>query len=682
METSSNPAVVVLVLYGIQGLLGAGLAGLFWNYHRAYRRPHLRLWSQSFVAFSLYLVMAGAALAVSQWSDRAGMRAPLTLASQILFYAHLALFVLGTLALKERQDPPMALQRGALAATVVLGSCTALAFAWDPAAAVQGFAAWVGLRYVVAAAAYAGTGYALLAGTPWRRASLGQRLVATSLIAFAALSLANSVLATSRVDGLVAGLVPWLPLFDLLAVCCIGIGLTVWLHDDERGRADRASLEIEQLTFYDSITGLPNRRLFAQRLRDRLPGASATGTRVGVLVFGADRPHQIRDVLGDLHAEALVARLLAQAQAVAPASEALFARLEGDRLAVALEHLSGIDTAAARARELQARLTQPFTGGRAEVFVTCSIGIATFPDDAADPDGLLAAALSAHRRAEAGGGNRIELASREVSERERETLAQAVELRRALGSDALELRYQPVLDVARGGFAFAEALLRWRHPMRGLLMPAQFLPDADDSGLLPEIDRWVLSAACRHAARRRSANGGWVPIAVNVSARTFEMPEFPAWVAAALAQSRLPPNMLEIEITEATAMRQLDRAIDTLARLRALGVSLSLDDFGVGYSTLSQLKHLAVDKIKIDQSFTAGVISDRKDAAIAVAMIGLGRSLGLRVVAEGVETAAQLAFFRTHGVDFVQGFLISPPLVADALTHRLHEIARPSADAG
>jgi diguanylate cyclase (GGDEF)-like protein len=672
---SINPMVVVVLLFALQGTLGLALCLLFGRYHVAYRRPHLRLWSISFGMLAIYMLLAGVALHASQASPSAfALRTGVSLLSQVAAYLHVAFLVLGTLSLGARHDPPAWLRNGVAAAATVLGITAALAYTWDVGAVQERIFARVGLRYLIGAAAYVGIALALMSG-PWRNKPLGQKIVAFSFLAFGVVLVGNFVLLTSPgVSRSLADYAPWFSLFDLVAEFSIGMGLVIWLHEDERGRADRASRQVEQLTYYDGLTGLPNRNLFASRLAGHLPEAAVARQRYVVAAFGPDNPRQLREALGEGAVEVLLQRIAGRLRMLVPGPEPLVARIDGDRFAVAFGPVGGTEAAAARAQELRTRLDEAAGDVRSDLVFTSSAGIALYPDDAREAEGLIAAALSAQAAASRDGGRRVEFYSLEQTRRGRDQLSLVADARRALAGNGLELHYQPVLDMRHGGFGFVEALVRWNHPLRGPLAPGAFLPAMAEAGLMPDLDRWVLRAACRTIALRRAAGAPWPTVAINVSAEGFQLSDFPDWVAEALAEARLPAHALELEITEATALRDADKAKSTLQRLKQLGVSMSLDDFGVGYSSMGQLKRLAVDRIKIDRSFVQGALLDRKDDAIVTSMIGLGASLGLQVVAEGIETAAQLAHFRRLGVDHAQGFLIGRPMSAEMLSERLREL--------
>ncbi len=659
---------IEILVSALQAILGFGLGTLFAYYWRVYRRPHLRLWSASFHALGLYLVLSTVALqiALADPPGPMGVRTTVSLLSQIMVYVHLATLALGTLALRAGQAPAGFLTRGAIGAAVAVGVAATLAFAFDPAASEQRIFVRVGLRYLAAAAVYFGVGLALISNRGWSTATPGQRIVAVAFAGFGLAAAANfAVLTLPPADALaMAGM--WLNLIDLAAAAAIGTGLVVWLHDDERLRAQRASDTVERLTFFDQRTGLPNRRLFVDRLVERLIEADIRNERVAVLAVRPDRARMLRAALGETAIDSLVARIAVRLGEAA-GTGSVIGRLDDDRLLVALSPVAGRDETSRRADALLSTLsvTVPAPGG-GDLLVTCAIGFAVFPDDGEQAEELIAAATAAQAGAAAAGGHRSAPFSRNIGERNRADIVIASELRRALGSAEFEVHYQPVYD-RKLRMVAAEALVRWRHPRRGLLLPVEFLAAAEGGGLVQDIDRLVLDTACRDIAARARDGVPPIRIAVNVAAQTFELPDFARLVERTLAAHGVAPQQLELEITEATAMRDLEQAARMTERIRGLGVALALDDFGVGYSSMSQLRHLAADTLKIDRSFTAGVEFDRRDAAIASALIRLGHSLDLRVVAEGVETVGQYDFFVADGADLLQGHYLARAVPTDAL---------------
>jgi EAL domain-containing protein (putative c-di-GMP-specific phosphodiesterase class I) len=309
-------------------------------------------------------------------------------------------------------------------------------------------------------------------------------------------------------------------------------------------------------------------------------------------------------------------------------------------------------------------LAVPFHIGGKDVFVTSSIGIATFPTDTEDADTLVKHADTAMLRAKSSGRNNFQFYTSEMNERELERLQMDADLRRAIERDEFMLYYQPKVSLRSGEIIGVEALLRWRHPERGLVMPNDFIPMLEESGLIVPAGEWVLRAACKQIRVWKEEGIEPVPIAVNLSAKQFAHQDVARLVDSALHAYEIDPRFLEVEITESAAMQNADNTIVTLAKLKGQGISVAIDDFGTGYSSLNYLQRFPLDSLKLDRSFVIGLPGDLNGVSIALAVITMAHSLGLKVVAEGVETKEQLAFLTAHECDEVQGYYFSRPLPA------------------
>src|SRR5262249_7370018 len=340
--------------------------------------------------------------------------------------------------------------------------------------------------------------------------------------------------------------------------------------------------------------------------------------------------------------------------------------LAADEFAFVIRGLAQAEDAARVGRKLLETLAPPFDLVGSEVFVTASLGIALFPSDGEDGETLLKNAGTAMNQAKADGRGDYRLYAPHMNDRALEQLALEGALRRAVAQQELVLHYQPLVDLASGRVEAAEALVRWRHPERGLLAASEFVSLAEASGIIGAIDSWALATACRQLREWQAREKTPLRVHVNLSARQFQEPGLVAEVAHCLAENAVPAGALEIEITEGVAIQDIARSVETLKSLRALGVRISLDDFGIGYSSLSYLTTLPVDTGKLGKLFVRDVASDPADAASAEAVIKMSHGLRLRVVAEGVETEAQLAFLRAQGCDSVQGYVVSPPVPAEA----------------
>jgi diguanylate cyclase (GGDEF)-like protein len=441
------------------------------------------------------------------------------------------------------------------------------------------------------------------------------------------------------------------------------------LHGAAMRRAkEHADGEVHKLAFYDSLTELPNRNLFCNHVSRKLLQASGrTGT---VYILDIDRFLRINNCFGHKIGDALI-RQIGQRLQECVSDDGMVARLGSDEFAVFLGNASSDEQARDAAEHIRRALARPFAQGALEFHLSLSIGIAASSRDGVDVPELLINAETAMFRAKSLGGNNCQFYAREMGAVAGEQLVLESALRRAVERQELMLEYQPSLNVVTGKLNGVEALVRWRHPELGLLQPDDFIPLANESGLITEIGKWVLQNACRQAKAWHDAGHPGLTIAVNVSAVQFWQPGLAQTVAEVLADTGIDPQCLELEITESVLMRDAEATIATLHALKNMRVKISVDDFGTGYSSLSYLKRFPIDILKIDKSFSCDVISDVETAAIVQAIGALARGLGLVTVAEGVETTEQLEFFREQHCDRVQGFLFSAPRAVADITEML-----------
>ena len=435
---------------------------------------------------------------------------------------------------------------------------------------------------------------------------------------------------------------------------------TVVAVRDQRERL-RTEARMRTLAFNDALTGLPNRTRFHDLLTVHAASRRERDRRFAVLIIDLDRFKPVNDMLGHAAGDLLL-RKVADRLGAALREGDVVARLGGDEFVVLQADLSDGCEADHLADRLIDLLSRPFALEGHLAHIGASIGVALAPDHGSEPDELLHnadLALYAAKR-DGRGGHRI--FERELDLRMRERLVMEAGLRRALAEGELELHYQPLLDTRSGRITSAEALVRWRHPERGLIPPLDFIALAEETGLIMPLGEWVLRTACAEAARWPDA----ISIAVNLSPAQFRDPHLAEVVKSALAAARLPPTRLELEITEGVLLDDEQRTLATLVALRAEGVRISMDDFGTGYSSLSYLQRFPFDKIKVDQSFIRRVPADPGSAALVRAVITMGACLGMSTTVEGVETAEQLAFSTAHGCDHVQGYHVSRPLPSPA----------------
>ena len=429
-----------------------------------------------------------------------------------------------------------------------------------------------------------------------------------------------------------------------------------------------ASHRIETLSRSDVLTGLANRHQLALDLADAVALASRRQASLALLVLDLDRFKQINDSLGQPGADRVLLDCADRLRAVARQGDGV-ARIGGDQFALLLHDADGASAEAA-ARRLLAAVSHTCTIDGLSFTLTCSVGLAMYPQDGSDGEQLIRHAESAMRRAKQGGRAtfRFHQAQQDADMRQRMRLDHA--MRQALASQQFRLHYQPQICLRSGAVIGAEALIRWRDPELGEVSPAAFIPVAEDTGFIIAIGDWVLVQAVRQAALWRAA-GLVMPVSVNVSALQFQQDDFIDRVSAVLREHGLPGALLELELTESILVHDADEALVRLARLAGLGVRLAIDDFGTGYSSLAYLKRFPIERLKIDRSFVKGVPADDSDCAIVRAVVQLAQALGMKVIAEGVETEPQRAFLHRLGCDEFQGFLYAPALDAASFEQRL-----------
>ncbi len=452
--------------------------------------------------------------------------------------------------------------------------------------------------------------------------------------------------------GLLSG--TWIA-YSVAGVTCIILicALAVWLVD-HRARRD-SDQRMSFLARHDLLTSLPNRLLFQELVSQDL-ASTALGRSGAVLCLDLDGFKEVNDIFGHAAGDALLVEVANRLRA-SVGEHCIAARLGGDEFAVFATGLDASITAAATANTLLEVLARPYTIDGNRVDVGCSIGVALTPGDGTDYQALLIRADVALSRAKADGRGVVRFFEAEMDERMRERRRLAQDLRHALAAGQLRLVYQPQLDLDTNVVSGFEVLMRWDHPTDGAISPATFIPIAEETGLILRIGEWALREACREAAT-------WPPelsVAVNVSIAQFRQADLDVLIESVLAETGLDPQRLEIEVTESLFFDSVPRTLTVLASIKKLGVRVSMDDFGTGYSSLSTLQSFPFDKIKIDRSFTAQIGNADKGTAIVKAIVGLGDSLEMRVVAEGVETGEQLAFLREQNCSAMQGFVYGRP---------------------
>lgn len=459
-------------------------------------------------------------------------------------------------------------------------------------------------------------------------------------------------------------------------VLCRGLAVS-----DDTGRATRMAgsqsdvthrkLAEEQLAhraFYDPLTNLPNRSLFVDRLRQALRRASRRKDYLfAVLFLDVDRFKMVNDSLGHMAGDRMLVMIARRLELSLRPGDTV-ARLGGDEFTVLLDDIRDVSDATRVADRIQRELEMPFNVGGQELFTSASIGIALSATGYERPEDILRDADTAMYKAKSLGKARHAMFDTGMHERAVTLLRMEADLRRAIERSELRVHYQPIVSLESGRIVGVEALARWEHPVRGLVSPADFIPMAEETGLILPIGRWVLNEACRQMAQWRDEFGAGLhmEVAVNLSGRQLAMPDIVSQITEALRESGLEPGRLRLEITESVVMERPEMVSTMLKELRTVGVKLSIDDFGTGYSSLAYLQHFPADTLKIDRSFVSPMGSRGENSEIARTIVTIGHNLGMRVVAEGVETAEQLAHLRDLACEGAQGYFISRPLTGAA----------------
>lgn len=658
----SDGLILQLMLLAIGSLIALTQAGIFAHYFGLFRREHLRFWSLSFLASAVYLACSALSIGVvndlptSHW-----LRLLISSTSLVAAYVQVVLLVMGTLAIWRTRSWSVAQIGSALAAALMLGLGSSLAYAFDPVYVQERFFLRVGLRHLIAGGAALAMGLAI--ARRWPHGRFGQQLTAIALTAYGFyLLLIFSAYVMQATGG---SILPWMrhvAVVGLIPPLFIGYGLVVWLLEDERDRAERATDAAARLRHFDAMTGLPNRQYLLEHLGRQMESTPSAA----LLLVRIDNLGHIAAAFGMDGVDLALASSAERIDEIGRSGGMFAARPDADHFAL-LGTGVGAEAGAGRvAEQLLDALSRPLFWNGREIALEASIGIAIAPRDAGTADALQSRAEMARARALREGAMRYRFYAPDLDAELQQRMMLQSELRTAFTRNEFILEFQPILDGWSLEVSGFEALVRWNHPQRGRLLPDQFIDELEPLGMIEALDTWVLERACVAALAWQTPGRDPIPVAVNISAYSFQRRDFPDTVSALLLSTDLDATCLELEIIESIALELPERAIVSLDCLRELGVRVMLDDFGTGFSSLKHLRQLPFDGIKIDRSFVVDVLVDPRDAAIVRAMLALAHSLGLEVVAEGIETAAQLAWFQSAGCDRLQGFHFHRSMEQDA----------------
>lgn len=658
-------AVSTLILQAVGAVL---IGAVFAHFQHVFHHGYLRHWTRAWFAASIMLVAASITAMLRDAGRAEGaaylLVAIVSMAAGLLRVVWLAF---GAYEVTARATVGVRRQRLLTASAVAIGFAIPIVVV----AAGAGLNAPVPtlvralIRTGISAVGFGVATWLILRARPWN-AGLGHRLVGVSFLLYGVQQLHYMALAViSFLTGRVASYLPMLNIVDFLLQFSIALGMVIWLLEDERRSAVDAATQIEHLAYHDALTGLPNRQLFLDRLDVAIASAHRSGIQLAVFFLDLDRFKLINDSLGHSVGDKLLQVVARRIRALLRDDDTV-TRIGGDEFTVLVPSVEKVEDATIVARRVRETLKLPIIIDGRELFVTASVGVSLYPNDGDDAETLLKNADTAMYRAKTQGRDTVQLYAPAMNARALEQLTLENRLRRALPNGELELFYQPIVAMNTRRICAMETVIRWRHPELGLLAPDAFVALSETTGLIVPIGEWVLRTACRQLREWQEAGLPELRASVNLSVRQLQQPDFVTLVSEILCETHVPPETIELEITESMAMQSDGDTLGKLRELKRLGLRISIDDFGTGYSSLSALRLFPADSLKIDRSFVGHIVTDPDDAAIAEAVIALARSLKLQVIAEGVETREQLAFLRDHQCDYWQGFLFCQPRPAAA----------------
>ncbi len=654
----------LLASYLIQAVGALITAAIFGGFYREYHKAFLREWALSWAALCVTLAGAGIGVILSWHLPLANpLRIGLSALVGAAGYMQIVWLLFGSNDLLGHRPYSGRERAVLLGGAAAIGAAVVAIHATDPDGQTIRFMFRAGIRGVIV-----GFAFVIAAAHVWRSPGvhgIGRRMVMGAFGLFGlsqfqllALQLLADPLAVRTSFNIFAGFAQFVLMFAM------GLGVVVWLLEEQHAAATANAAQVQTLALHDPLTGLPNRKLFLDHLNLAISTARRSKHKLAVLFVDLDRFKLVNDSLGHPVGDKLLQIVAARLRGALRETDTV-ARMGGDEFTVLAPIIHTVEDAISVARKVRESIKEMFAIEGRELFVTASIGIGIFPDDGADAATLLKNADAAMYRAKAQGADLFQLYTAEMNSHAIEQLALESALRRGVEGLEFLMHYQPIVRTEDGTICCMEAMLRWKHPVLGLVRPEQFLKLAESTGMIVPIGEWAIKAACKQIAEWRADGFPELRVAVNMSTRQIQQNGMADFVRHALEMYNVPPSALELEINETSATESGADAVRQLNALKQLGVGISIDDFGTGYSSLSSLRTFPVDALKIDTSFTRNLVRDANDTAIAVAVIALARSLGLRVIAEGVEHPAQLDFLHAQQCEFWQGYLCCAPVDAN-----------------
>ena len=666
----------VIATQTAQFIAAVVLTGLLAVFFRVFRHRYLRHWALSFASLAIYLATATAALVLA-WYHRpdSPWRLAASLVSLAATYPHMVWLLMG--AYEATTGRMLARGRETLFITlaVLFGLATVAMGPFDPAGGDTRILLRVVLRYALTGGAFLAAGMMVLQAVGNRRA-IGPRVVAFSFLAYGLQLLHVAAINVWHFrTGSSAGYLAYMGIVDLLIQMLIGLGIVIWLLEFERRRARRAQDELAHISLHDKLTDLPNRTLLKESLHQAMIDSADSGSRLVVLSLGIARFDVLNQSLGWQSTELLIRELAGRLRACLRPEETV-GRSGDHRFLVLMPELDPEDTGMDRAESLISALFHPIRHEGRDIYLTLHGGMSLWPDQADTADELIRLAEQAQSEAAATGQRALRY--RDHGARPgRDPVQLESELRQAVEDHQFALVYQPIIHLEDRRTSGFEALVRWNHPERGLLAPGEFLATAASLGLLDTIENRIMLHALDQLARWQHSPGQEnLTMAVNLSAQRFQRTDLVETVAYGCKRFEIDPECLHLEITESTALQDFSTGHRILSRLRDLGVQISLDDFGTGYSSLSYLRRLPVDIVKLDRSFLSSEGRAGDSEALVHATVDLAHSLGMDVIAEGVETESQLEFLKSIGCNYAQGFFLHRPATAREIGAMLDEDER------